>query len=280
MADSKLKRPYTTSKVSVGTFTLPSKTQIDSEGSLPRTKVVDSSSDPIRCIKKGLNLRHTLVGSSSRAAVDLASLSSRTSALNRLLKFETEPRKQMKLLRGSLIPKKVLRPASAVKKTRPLSAHAWQIRIKRQQQADMTAPTKLMQVEGFYYNKSVSATTVELHRQHKPLHELNQRPLRKMYQQSSELYEPRLRPRGTAANSKRGSCENSSNDASHDNFIIISRAPRHTQTCSSRLRLQSKAVKAAAETQTDRVVFPLEVLGIAEDDEVESPLFGARYFAL
>jgi hypothetical protein len=274
MADSNIKRPYTTSKVYIGTSTFPSKALIDSEGSLPRKKVFISSADHI---KKRLNLRHTLVERPSRAAVDPASFSSRTSALNRLLRFESETRKKMKLLRGCLIPKGVLRPTSTLK-TRPLSANAWQIQIKRQQQADMTTPAKLMQIEGSDYNKSLSATATELHRQLRPLHELNQRPLRKMYQQSSESYESRLSSRRTAA---KASCENSSNDASRDNFIIISKAPRHThQTRLSRLRLQSKTVQAAAETQTDLVTSPLEVFGIEEDDEVESPLVGARYFAL
>jgi hypothetical protein len=323
MADSNPRRPYACSKIHLGTFSAMTqsphtlglrttglegvlKTRKTREGiTQDKTEpedvfgaisILSKTAEHIRHIKRKILDKHRLAeGSSLRAALDTTKHA--YGETPQPLKFERDTGK-LAVPRCQSAKKEVPK-SEAVARSRPTSAHAWNLKVRRQQEADKSAllnqhlhlggmdftPMSSLSMTIESTNKQYSRTLREL----KALRRTSPREVKSANRNlqcrkpvNSNLRVTLSSVRRMAKNSSRnsfycfskGSCDSSYTDVTNENSCLnISKAPTKPRTS----KLPPRPPRTGVETQTDRLLTPLTVFGILEDDEVESPQTVARY---
>lgn len=247
--------------------------------------IVSKTAARIKHIKRRIQYKHQLAAEeNSQSQVEAVSAFSKTLELgnkDKPFKFERVSRKPASLLRSSVSAIRKTEPMSKPAATsRPLSASAWNVRVRRQQESDMThLMNQHFHLGGTVDFKPMSTllTTIDLHSKQycRTLQELKAYKPTTHRESSSVLRPSRMvkqSSRASILSSSRMSSDNSYSEASNENnFSNIAKVPRYPTARSSSRTLPPRPCKAAAETQTERILKPLNVFGIVEDEEVESP---------
>jgi hypothetical protein len=330
MADSNTKRPYVCSKIHLGTFsaiTQPphtfglrttglewrtrllaqktrdaegiSQVKTEPEGVFGAISILSKTAEHIRHIKKKIHDKHRLAESSSQNAVKDTTKDA-CGETPKPLKLDREPRKLLCPVARCQSAKREVPPKSeTAARSRPTSAHAWNLKVRRQQEADKSVllnqhlhlegmdftPMSSLSMTIDLHNKQYSRTLRELkahrptsHREVKSAH----RDLQSRRPAYSNLRAPLSSGRRMGGSSSKnsfycsskGSGDHSYTDITNENSCLtISKAPTKPRPS----KLPPRPPRPGVETQTDRLLTPLTVFGILEDDEVESPQTVARY---